>query len=205
MKTKITILSALIVMIFASCGNNSNQNNKSSYDKQDTSTNSTSNTEAQQQVVNKLPAGVLPVVSVTASNYMAQSGVYKYTPDMATDDNMQTWWSPARPKSDGHNSWIQIGFGGIKNVSEVEILNGSHFPNYPKYGNLYMRNNRLMKARVEFSDGSNQTISLKEIDDIQKINITSVNTSYVKLVPLDMGKGNTWDDLCISWFKAIGE
>lgn len=201
MKTKITIVSVLIIMILASCGNNSNQNNQGD---QNTSSNTNGNADPQQPVVNKPPAAVLPVVSATASNYMAQSGIYKYTPDMATDDNLKTWWSPARPKSDGHNSWLQIDFGGTKNVSGIEILNGSHFPDYPKYGNLYMRNNRLMKARLEFSDGSNQNISLNEIDDIQKINITPVNTSYVRLVPLDMGEGNTWDDLCISWFKAIG-
>lgn len=154
---------------------------------------------------NNKPAGIISVISVTASSYMAQSGNNKYTPEMAVDNDLQTWWSPASPHSDGMNSWLKIDFGGIKKVNGIEIHNGSHFLNYPKYGNLYLKNNRLKKARLEFSNGSSEIITLKNIDEIQKINFSPVKTYYIKLVPLEISKGSAWNDLCISSFKAVEE
>jgi hypothetical protein len=129
---------------------------------------------------------------------------YNYIPENVTDDNLQTWWSPISPAINGELSWVKIDFGRTRKISAVEIHNGSHFPDYPKYGNLYLMNNRVTEARLEFSDGTDQVISLREVDEIQRIQISPRETSYIKLIPTRWTEG-TWKDICISGFKAIGE
>jgi hypothetical protein len=89
-------------------------------------------------------------------------------------------------------------------VDAIEILNGSHYPNYSTYGDLYMKNNRLLKATLQFSNGNSQTIELKDVDKIQRISISPQNTNFIKLIPLEWAKGSTWNDLCISDFKVFG-
>jgi hypothetical protein len=147
----------------------------------------------------------LNIISVAASSSLNQSGNLSYYPSNATDHNLQSWWTPSPPHSDGYNSWLRIDFGQTVKVIAIEIHNGSHYPNYGKYGDLYFKNNRLLKATLEFSNGTTQTIKLREVDEIQRIPIQPQNTTYLKLLPLEWARGSQWNDLCISEFAAIGE
>jgi hypothetical protein len=147
----------------------------------------------------------LNIISVTASSFMNPSGNLSYYPSNATDHNLQSWWTPSPPHSDGYNSWLRIDFGQNRKVTAIEIHNGSHYPNYQKYGDLYFKNNRLLKANLEFSNGTTVTINLREVDEIQRLSISMQNTTYIKLIPLEWARGTQWNDLCISEFTAIGE
>jgi hypothetical protein len=147
--------------------------------------------------------GPIPVSAVTASSILKPYKTYNYNPENVADDDLQTWWSPESSVINGP-IWLKIDFGTRRKISAVDILNGSHFPDYPKYGNLYMMNNRVTEANLEFSDGTSQIIILAEIDQIQRTRITPVETSYIRLIPKRWTEG-TWKDICISTFKAIGE
>lgn len=153
----------------------------------------------------KMAEGPIAVSSVAASSSMKSNGKITFSPENVADNNIQTWWSPSPPNSDGSNSWLTISFGQSRNVAAIEILNGSHYPDYPKYGDLYFKNNRLLKARLEFSNNTSQIIALREVDEIQKISFSVQNTTYVKIIPLAWANGSQWNDLCISQFTAIGE
>lgn len=147
----------------------------------------------------------LPINSVTTSSFMpSKKSSLTYFPQNTIDDDLQTWWTPAPPNSDGTNSWLKFEFNGMVKVVAIEILNGSHYPNHPTYGNLYTKNNRLLKITLEFSNGNSQMIELREIDEIQRISINPTNTIFIKLIPLEWAKGSAWNDLCISDFKAFG-
>lgn len=145
----------------------------------------------------------LQISSVTASSFMPSTRNLTFSPQNTIDDDLQTWWTPAPPHSDGTNSWLRFGFTGMLKVDAIEILNGSHYLNYSIYGDLYMKNNRLLKATLEFSNGNSQTIELKDVDKIQRISISPQNTNFIKLIPLEWAKGSTWNDLCISDFKVF--
>ena len=143
--------------------------------------------------------------SVSASSSMKSHGKLTYFPSNVADHNLKTWWTPSPPNSHGYNSWLKLYFGQNRKVGAVEIHNGSHFPDYPKYGNLYFKNNRLLKATLEFSNGFRQTINLREVDEIQRITFPVQVTNYIILIPLEWGRGSSWNDLCISEFAAFGE
>ena len=88
------------------------------------------------------------VISVTASSFMRSNGKINFNPQNVSDNDLQSWWTPSPPHSDGYNSWIRIDFGQSRKVVAIEIHNGSHYPDYPKYGDLYLKNNLLFKANL---------------------------------------------------------
>jgi hypothetical protein len=148
---------------------------------------------------------LLPVIVTTASSALRSAGNWTYLPLNATDDRLETWWTPAKPNSDGKGTWLKIDLGVSRDVVAVDIHNGSHYPDFPDYGDIYLKNNRLLKAKLVFSDGSAQIVTLKEIDKVQTVFIKPVTTSYVMLVPVEIAKGSVWNDLCISNFRARGK
>ena len=148
---------------------------------------------------------LLPVIVTTASSFLKPSGSWTYVARNATDDRLETWWTPAKPNSDGKGSWLKIDLGVARQVVAIDIHNGSHYPDFPDYGDLYLKNNRLVKAKLVFSDGSAQIVTFKEIDKVQTVFIQPVTTSFVMLVPIDCAKGSMWNDLCISNFRARGK
>lgn len=185
--------------------NSSNSTNLSKDPNTNVKTNNNDNLPPSSSVEERNIEGPINVMSVSASSFMKSNGRISFSPGNVSDHNLQTWWSPSPPHSDGVNSWLTIEFGQSRKVSAIEILNGSHYLNYPKYGNLYFKNNRILKARLEFSNGNSQIIELREVDEVQKISFPMQNTSCVKIIPLSWGNGSQWNDLCISEFTAIGE
>jgi hypothetical protein len=156
------------------------------------------NTEQSDKQINEISN-----VNITASSYMSPSSGLTYSPNNVNDDNLQTWWSPSYPNSNGKNSWLKLDFGSEKEVAGIKILNGSHYPNFPNFGDIYTLNNRLTNATLEFSDGSTTAIELVNIDEIQEIKFTNHTTRYIILRPTKWIDGSKWKDLCISYFKAL--
>lgn len=144
----------------------------------------------------------IQVIKVTGSSTMKSANKINYFPENVNDEQLNTWWSPE--SGENLNSWIKIEFNEVKSVHFVEIHNGAHYPNYPKYGDLYFKNNRITSAKLLFSDGTSEVINLNEIDEIQKISIEERKTKFIKLVPVSYKDGSEWLDICISNFKAIG-
>jgi len=150
----------------------------------------------------KAPQSNANEFSVSASGYLNPSGGLNYYPQNATDENLSTWWTPS-PNRDGQNTWIRLDFKSIKTISAIDILVGSHYANYPKYGNLWDKNNRLTKAVLRFSNGNQITVSMRDVDEVQRIQFQPQETSYIILYPVEWIKGTKWNDLCISHLKPI--
>ncbi len=137
---------------------------------------------------------------VTASSYLAADG-FVYKPSNATDNNLKTWWTPKR--ADIASSWLHLEFDPRQTVRSVEIHGGSHYPDFPNYGNIYRMNYRVKTAVLEFSDGSTEQITLKDIDAIQEFSFEPRNTRYVNLSIKTWYPSEKWKDLCVSHFKAF--
>jgi hypothetical protein len=123
-----------------------------------------------------------------------------YFPKNVADSELSTWWSP---KSSDKDPWIKINFEESQTVGAIEIHNGSHYLNYPNYGDLYYKNNRITKFEIEYSDGSIINVDLDEIDSIQKIILNPKKTNYLIFRIKEFNQGELWNDFCISHLKAI--
>lgn len=150
------------------------------------------------------PRGVIPPVKSTstyrASSYLPSSyGIY-YTPSLAGDAYLNTWWSPA--SYDRETCWLQIDFSATRLINKIDIHAGSHYPSFKNLGNLYPKNLRIRFAQLEFSDGDTELIDLDDVDRIQTVYFSSRRTRYVRIRPLRYYAATKWNDPCISHFIA---
>jgi hypothetical protein len=136
----------------------------------------------------------------TASTSMPASYGIIYTPSLAGDQNLNTWWSPA--SNDKETCWLQLNFNEKRQVNYINIHAGSHYLSFKNLGNLYPKNLRIRYALLEFSDGTNETIDLDDVDEIQTIYFPLHNTRYVRIRPLRYYPATKWNDPCISHFKT---
>jgi hypothetical protein len=139
---------------------------------------------------------------IRSSGYLT-GGNEDYKDEYMIDHDPYTWWSP-NPNRNGQGAWIELVFGTEIPMEGFEIWGGSHNPEYPKYGDIYKLNNRVKKGICEFSDGSQISFELKDVDAWQWVKFDkTVKTKSIKLRINEVYKGDKWDDLCIAEFLAL--
>jgi hypothetical protein len=156
-----------------------------------------------------IPASIVGILQAAGSrlevlgvDWLSSSGDYgEYGVYNVYDDELKTWWTPH--SRHGRYAWIQANFYSMVTVHAVEVHPGSHYPDYPDYGDLFPLNRRLSRAKVIFSDGTHQEIALEDRDEVQIIKLEPKDTTRVRLQVLETRKGQRWDDLCISQFKVL--
>lgn len=147
----------------------------------------------------KIPP-IVNKVKYSASSSMPSSYGFYYTPEMAADGNLRTWWSPATYNRE--TSWLQISYNRYLYLNYIDIHAGSHYPNFKNLGDLYPLNLRVKVAVLEFADGSIEKIYLSDIDEIQTIYFPLKYSSYIRIRPLEYYASEKWNDPCISYFYA---
>ncbi|MFC1567157.1 VWA domain-containing protein, partial [bacterium] len=124
----------------------------------------------------------------------------RYSHKNVVDGDMFTAWAEGA-KGDGIGEWIMLNFKEKKNLEYIGII-----PGYTKYndkvGEVWFKNNRLKKAIITLSDGSNIPIELVDKQQIQYFKIGK-KTSSIKITIDGVYKGLTWPDTCISEIVPI--
>jgi len=145
-------------------------------------------------------------LTVSASSSQNSSYGLSYVPYNAIDEQLNTWWSPKT--NEINSSWIQISFYNEQNITGIDILGGSHYPDFVapngvSMGNLFTKNLRIKKGIIRFSDNSDFVFTLPDTDEIQRVMFTSRMTKYIKLSVMEYYSASKWNDLCISYLKPI--
>ena|GEM_PF-7074186 len=159
-------------------------------------------------VEDTLPLNLL-FSSVTASSVLppwtepSTGSQFHYLPYHAIDGNMNTIWSE-NVSGSGIDEWIQIDFVRPVKLSGMYIKNG-----YWRLPERLVQNNRLKRIRVEFSDGTSEEFSLYDTatwnyyeliwTQGERIEFSvPCETTYVRIVILEVYRGTTWDDTCLT-------
>ncbi len=179
MKTKTIISAILLLFVITSCQNNDK--------KVDGNAKDTTN------------VAEIKVSKVESSGFL-KSGKDQYKPENLIDGDLKTWWTP-NPKRDGVGSSMTFYFENEVEISSLEILNGSHFPDYPKFGDIFKMNNRLKVATIEFPNGKKLCFRLNDVDLMQAVNFPAIKTKSLKLTVEGIFQGEKWSDLCVSEVK----
>ncbi len=140
--------------------------------------------------------------TVTASGFLKPAAGLTYSPENAVDNDLSTWWTPS-PNRDGKGAWLRLDFKTQRVITGIEILGGSRYENFPKYGNLWEKNNRLTRAKLQFSGGEHVIINLTPDDKLQKSEFSPVETSHIILFPEVWINGSKWNDLCLSLIRPL--
>ncbi|MZQ74725.1 MAG: hypothetical protein GT589_01020 [Peptoclostridium sp.] len=146
------------------------------------------------------PVGYISFNNVKASSELAESKQADYIAQNTRDSVKETAWVEGR-SGNGIGEWILFADNSQKEISAIEILSGYH-----KNKDLYLKNNRVKKIGIEFSDGSYIESALEDSFGMSNT-ITleqPVKTSSVKLTILDVYGGTKYQDTCISEIDFIG-
>lgn len=143
---------------------------------------------------------VAEVKSVSASSFLSADG-FIYRPENVSDNKLETWWTPKEKEL--NQAWIRLDLDQETTINGISIHGGSHYKDFPNYGDLYNLNLRVKTAELLFSDGSRTNVNLEDIDRIQTINFDPVKTRYVELKVTSTYASEKWNDLCISHLDVV--
>lgn len=140
---------------------------------------------------------------VKSSSYM-QDNKFDYSPKQVIDGMWDTAWVEAA-SGDGIGEWIEFKSDSEHKAVGIKLVNG-----YTKSKELYEKNNRVKKVKIEFSDGSSIIKDLQDVPPESGISTFQeiyfgrvVITSYIKLTILDVYKGSKYDDTCFSEIRVF--
>ena len=105
-----------------------------------------------------------------------------HRPGLAFDGNQSTSWMP---KSGAENQSITVHFKSPAVISSVSILSG-----FAENQEAYLRNNRVRRLRMTFSDGSTQVVKLEDKMEMQRFELKQPTTAeWIKFEILEIFRG----------------
>ena len=152
------------------------------------------------QVDNKVTSNLITWDNVYASSHLIQKSM-NYKVEIVIDDNPSTAWIEG-VSDDGIGQFIQFSSNNTFRVDKIDIING-----FSKNQKTYMKNNRVKKVIIEFSDKSQQVYELEDNNmEYQTIDIGGINTNSVKVIIQEVyTNGRVYKDTCISEISVYGQ
>ena len=152
------------------------------------------------QVDNKVTSNLITWDNVYASSHLIQKSM-NYKVENVIHDNPSTAWIEG-VSDDGIGQFIQFSSNNTFRVDKIDIING-----FSKNQKTYMKNNRVKKVIIEFSDKSQQVYELEDNNmEYQTIDIGGINTNSVKVIIQEVyTNGRVYKDTCISEISVYGQ
>ena len=152
------------------------------------------------QVDNKVTSNLITWDNVYASSHLIQKSM-NYKVENVIEDNPSTAWIEG-VSDDGIGQFIQFSSNNTFRVDKIDIING-----FSKNQKTYMKNNRVKKVIIEFSDKSQQVYELEDNNmEYQTIDIGGINTNSVKVIIQEVyTNGRVYKDTCISEISVYGQ
>jgi hypothetical protein len=143
----------------------------------------------------------ISVSSVYASSHLKPYKGHVFVPRHVIDGRLDTSW---QPHGTGVGHWIRLNLGGTYTVTKVAVANG--YQNYTSsFGNLFLKNSRVRRATLSFSNGSSVSMSFpSRVSGYISRSIPNKRTSYVRFKIRSVYRGDRWKDLAVSEIKVYG-
>jgi hypothetical protein len=144
------------------------------------------------------PSNVVTPVAFRDSSHLEADADGSYEASNVGDLVLDSMWCEAA-SGNGLGEWIEIDFGKPVQITKMSLVNGN------AYGLSYwMKSNRVTGLELSFSNGSTQTVTVKNVMLPQLIALEPVTTTKVKLKVTGVHPGKdaatdeAYDCVCIS-------
>jgi len=137
--------------------------------------------------------GIAPISGASASSVFESDSDGTYDATNMLDGIRDTYWCENDKDGDGTGEWVEITLAGSQKISTMFVLNGMGVTT-----EIHKKGNVAKTAKLEFSDGSTQDVSLKPFFFPQKVVLKPVQTGSVKITFTGVQRGSDYNDLCIS-------
>lgn len=139
------------------------------------------------------PMPHLAVKAYKTSSTLPADGDGHYEPANTADGILDSMWCEGNKEGDGASEWLELDLGSSQRVSSLVLRNGNAY----SFG-YFMKSNRATSASLGFSDGSSESIVVKDGIGEQTIAFPPHTASKVRLTFTGVKKGSEFNDLCIS-------
>jgi len=145
-----------------------------------------------------LPVEKVSIFEITASSTLTDSsGEFSYFPGNAFDKDNTTAWVES-VQGNGVGEWINFEFLKAGQIKGLKI-----FPGYAADRDVYFKNGRLKKIKIEFSNDPALEFDLVDEYALQEISFAPVLTDYIKIIIQDIWPGTKFNDTCLAEVEFI--
>lgn len=141
--------------------------------------------------------------SIESSSYLKDKKI-NYGQYKAHDGKFDTCWCAGKNKG-GIGEWVKVNFNDWRTDKILNVITGFMIVNgVANSQEIYYKNNRIKLVELEFSEG--QKLKLKLVDGnirYQEFKIDHIKAKWLKITILDIYKGSTYNDTCISEVKIL--
>jgi hypothetical protein len=141
-------------------------------------------------------AAPIPVKAATASSTFTEQGTW--TPDRAADGKLGTAWVEGDAGA-GLGAWLELDLGGEQQVHRIRLWGGDW-----RSWDEWQHANRPKEVELKFSDGSTQTVTLKDEKVAQTFDLGGKTTSSIRLKLKSTYSGTAWLDTGIAEVQLLG-
>lgn len=153
--------------------------------------------DSEQASVRHLP------VSVKASSVLPPWKGYRFNAEQLVDGDLTTSWQPLDKRRGGVDQWFELELGSVAPISELWIANG--LQRTDRLGDLFVMNNRVARARVTFSDGTEAMFWLPaDTREYTKVKFLAHPTRSIRVTVEGIHRGSKWNDLAVSEVRVYG-
>lgn len=151
--------------------------------------------------VARIPASEL---TVDASSYLPNWRGYTFTPANLLDDDAATSWQPMRRSTGGVGEWVLLRFDAPHTVTAIELANG--LQRTDELGDLYVMNNRVARATLQLSDGSEHPVRFRDSRSTVLVSLPAPRRiEWLRLTVESVYPGSKWNDLALSELHVLAE
>ena len=146
---------------------------------------------------------IVKPLKISVSGTHASSDGYTFVASNLTDGDLTTSWQPNGAVAENEQLWVQFDFETHMTVRTIAIGNG--FQVRDKHGDQFVKNSRIRKARIRFSDGAEIPIQFKsDTRGLVRFEIPNKRAQSFRLIVDGVSHGARWDDLAISEIEVTG-
>jgi hypothetical protein len=145
------------------------------------------------QVFDDAPEVFHTVASTSDSGHLPEDADGTYDVSNTWDQLNDTMWCENQKTGDGTGSWVEYNFGKTVRVGALKFLNGNAYDT-----TFWRKSNRATTITLTFSDGSRETMEVKDFVMLQTLRFASRDTSTVRITFDTVKAGTEYNDLCVS-------
>jgi hypothetical protein len=144
-------------------------------------------------------AAVVKPAAVEASSTLAAAEGVTYDAKHLLDSKQSTVWVEGVEGASGIGTTVTLSFLAPTTVAAIRIWNGNWYTQ-----DFWIRHNRVKEVEIAFSDGSKETVTLKDEKVPELVTFAKpVTTTSVRLRIKSIYRGSTFNDTVISEIQLL--
>lgn len=122
---------------------------------------------------------------------------FTYRPKNLVDTDLNTAWVEGKT-GNGEGESLVVELNGQRTVTAIQVMNGYH-----KNERLFLANNRVRVAELQFSNGETRLISLADAPGLQSIDVGKQKADWVRFTIKSVYPGTKYKDTAVTEFRVV--